>query len=272
MAAYPDVKVTGVKPLLGSDSWDTTVQFVVGLEIGDEGATGSFMFWLEFDSADYSTPTKITEDFLVEQPAAGRYAIEVPPEATVLPRYVFETAGGYLRVCGHYMPPDGSRPIDVLVLTYAITTDEERETFRLKSLGTRGANPADVRPPAPNSAEEGEPSEDEGGFVVGRDSESDDMEGMEEESAPAGSESLGEEDEDEEGDEEDEEKEGDEELGGKRDRDDDDADLPTRKRARYECANCLRNAALMCGRCRTTYYCNKDCQVAHYGAHALTCY
>lgn len=267
MAAYPDVEVTGVRPLLGSDSWDTLVQFSVGLKIDGEGAAGSFHFWLEFDTADYERPMEIGERLLLDPLGGGAYAIEVPPEGMVLPRFVFETPGGYLRVIGHYMPPDGSSPIDVLVLTYSIAVNADTETFKLKSLGARGTNPMDVRPPPPAPSAE-EPSEDDGGFVVGRDSESSEAMEEEEESAPAGSESLG-----EESDMEDEEEQ--QEVAGRKrgheDEGDEDADLPYRKRPRFECANCLRKATLMCGRCRTTYYCNKDCQAAHYGEHAQAC-
>jgi hypothetical protein len=286
MEAYPDVRVTDVTPRLGSDSWDTMVQFVLALNIGDEGAAGKFHFWLEFDTADYQLPLEIGDKVEVDQLAGGRYAIEVPPEPMVLPRFVFETPGSYLRVAGHYMPPDGSSSITIILKSFAITTDDSTETFSLESISERGVNPAEVRPPPlpSQTPEEPEPSEDDGGFVVGRDSESgDEMEDVEEESAPRSEESLGEEDEEEEEAEEeemeqDEEEENEDEAepsGGKRSREDDDADQPPKKskRARFECANCTRKlAALMCGRCRTAYYCNKDCQVAHYGAHCLTCY
>ncbi len=282
MAAYPDVKVMVGKPIMGSDSWDTPLQFVVTLTVDPEGAAGSFHFWLEFDSAEYGKPIEIGERLLLDPMPGGSYAIELPPEPAALPRFVFETPGGYLRVVGHYMPPDGSTPINVIVLTFAVTADDTGETFRLKKIGERGANPAEFRPPPPPS-EPMEPSEDEGGFVVGRDSSesADEMEGEEdeEEDGDGGSESLGEEsdmdgDDDDEGEGGEVEEEEEQEMAGRKRAHDEDEDeeRPPPKRARFDCANCLRKALLMCSRCRTTYYCNKDCQAAHYGQHAATCY
>lgn len=273
MSNYPDVAITGVRLEADGIAWDTPVQFIVGLEQkAPEGTAGVFHFWLEFDSPEYDAPQRLTERVEYGPLARGSYNVAVPSDAIPLPLAVFETAGGILCVRGHYMAPGA--PIDVLRMCYRVDADDRGRTFALVNVPRFPVliNPADLAPPPEQESEE------DSDIIMGGGSESEDtgIEGTPPDEENPEDEELGENEEEERSGEEEEyieneEEEEDEDGGMKRPRDDDNDDAPEPKRPRFECANCLRNALLRCSRCKTTFYCNKDCQAAHYGSHSRVC-
>ena len=284
MAVQPDVVIVGARPQMDGISVTTPVQFLVGMEQKSaEGTAGIFHFWLEFDSPVLKRPLRITKPEMTEYGplAFGAYNVAVPPDPVPLPLVVFKAVGGYLCLRGHYMPAPGKH-INILRMCYMVNVDPSGETFSLDA--ARGfpisMNPIDALPH--DIKDEDDESYDE-------DVDLDNLEVDEEEGHA--SEDVGEaesvrsveleEDDEEEEDEEEEEEE--EEEGGesseqeqagiKRVHDDDDTQSsPPGKRPRFECANCLRDALLRCSRCKTTFYCNKDCQAGHYGVHSLVCF
>jgi len=268
MSAYPDLAVTGVRENPSGISWDSPVQFTVGLEVrSEEGTTDALHFWLEYFSIEGTPEERVTEMISYGALARGAYNVQVPADPLPLPRHVF-TTGGFLCVRAHYVLPAPQPAVDVLRMCYSIDADVGGETFALVPMPRFPVlkNPRDFVPPEPEESEEGDESDE---IVLGG-GESD------EESVARSPDSPVREEEEEELSAKESSDEDEIVVGGiKRTRDDDDADDDDKppKAPRFECANCLRThaALLRCSQCRTAYYCDVDCQAAHFAVHRVSC-